>query len=58
MEPQADPARWKQRAVTLIGAVVFVLLLAGLGVYTFVVAVSTKLHPNPADIPSVAVAEP
>jgi CubicO group peptidase (beta-lactamase class C family) len=29
-----------------------------MGIYTFVVAVSTKLHPNPKDVPSVALAVP
>ena len=58
MESQTNPGRWKQTALTLIGAGVFVLLLAGLGVYTFVMAVSTKLHPNPKDVPSVALTAP
>jgi CubicO group peptidase (beta-lactamase class C family) len=58
VESQTDPGRWKQTALTLIGAGVFVLLLAGLGVYTFVMAVSTKLHPNPKDVPSVALTAP
>jgi CubicO group peptidase (beta-lactamase class C family) len=42
----------------LIGVGVFVVFLAGLGIYTFVMAVSTKLHPNPKDVPSVALAAP
>ena len=36
----------------------FVVFLAGLGIYTFVIAVSTKLHPNPKDVPSVTLAAP
>jgi CubicO group peptidase (beta-lactamase class C family) len=48
--------RWKQNALTLIGTGVFVVFLAGLGIYTFVMAVSTKLHPNPNEVPSVALA--
>ena len=35
-----------------------VVFLAGLGIYTFVIAVSTKLHPNPKDVPSVTLAAP
>ena len=46
------------RLLTLIGAGVFVVFLAGLGIYTFVMTVSTKLHPNPKDVPSVALAAP
>jgi serine beta-lactamase-like protein LACTB len=46
------------RLLTLIGAGVFVVFLAGLGIYTFVMTVSTKLHPNPKDVPSVALADP
>src|SRR5262249_25486243 len=45
-------------ALTLIGAGVFVVFLAGLGIRTFVTAVSTKLHPNPTDVPSVALTAP
>jgi serine beta-lactamase-like protein LACTB len=55
---EAEPARWKQNALTLIGVGVFVVFLAGLGIYTFVMAISTKLHPNPEDVPSVALAAP
>ena len=47
-----------RRLFTLIGVGVFVVFLAGLGIYTFVMAVSTKLHPNPKDVPSVALAAP
>jgi serine beta-lactamase-like protein LACTB, mitochondrial len=55
---EGEPGRWKHKALTLIGVGVFVVFLAGLGVYTFVLAVSTKLHPNPNDVPSVALAAP
>jgi len=50
--------RWKQNALTLIGIGVFVVFLAGLGIYTFVMTVSTRLHPNPNEVPSVALAAP
>ena len=58
MESESEPSDWKQRGLTLIGVAVFVVFLAGLGIYTFVMAVSTKLHPNPKDVPSVALAAP
>jgi serine beta-lactamase-like protein LACTB, mitochondrial len=53
-----EPGRWRQKALTLIGVGVFLVFLGGVGIYTFVMAVSTKLHPNPKDVPSVAVAAP
>ena len=58
MRSEGEPAHWTQKALTLIGLGVFVLFLAGLGIYTFVIAVSTKLHPNPKDVPSVTLAAP
>lgn len=58
MGSAGEPGRWRQRALTLIGVGVFVVFLAGVGIYTFVMAVSTKLHPNPKDVPSVALAAP
>jgi serine beta-lactamase-like protein LACTB len=53
-----ERGHWKQKTLTLIGGGVFVVFLAGLGIYTFVMTVSTKLHPNPKDVPSVALAAP
>jgi CubicO group peptidase (beta-lactamase class C family) len=58
LRAEGEPERWKQNALTLIGIGVFVVFLAGLGIYTFVMAVSTKLHPNPNEVPSVALAAP
>jgi CubicO group peptidase (beta-lactamase class C family) len=58
VESEGEPGRWTQKALTLVGAGVFVVFLAGLGVYTFVIAVSTKLHPDPNDVPSVALTAP
>src|SRR6185436_1392831 len=58
MGPGEEPGRWKQRTLTLIALGAFVVFLAGLGMYTFVTTVSTKLHPNPEDVPSVALAAP
>jgi CubicO group peptidase (beta-lactamase class C family) len=58
LRTEGDPGHWKQRALTLIGAAAFVVFLAGLGIYTFVMAISTKLHPNEKEVPSVALAAP
>src|SRR5436190_20507316 len=58
MRPEAEPGHWKQKALTIVGLCVFVVFLAGLGIYTFVMAVSTKLHPNPKEVPSVTLAAP
>jgi CubicO group peptidase (beta-lactamase class C family) len=58
MRAEGEPGDGKQKALTLIGVGVFVLFLAGLGIYTFVRAVSTKLHSDPKDVPSVALAAP
>jgi serine beta-lactamase-like protein LACTB, mitochondrial len=58
MESEEPPGAWKHKAFTLIGAGVFVVFLAGLGIYTFVMAISTRLHPNSKDVPSVALAAP
>jgi hypothetical protein len=44
MRIEGEPGMWKQKARTLIGVGVFVVFLAGLGIDTFVMAVSTKLH--------------
>ena len=56
MESPPESRPWTHKALALIGTGVFVVGLAGFGVYTFVMAVSTKLHPNPNEVPSVAVA--
>jgi serine beta-lactamase-like protein LACTB, mitochondrial len=58
MGSAGEPGRWGQKALTWIGVAVFVVFLAGVGIYTFVITVSTKLHPNPQDVPSVALAAP
>src|SRR4051812_45543326 len=58
MESEDDRGRWKQKALTFIGGGVFLLFLTGLGVYTFVITFSTRLHPNPNDVPSVALTAP
>jgi CubicO group peptidase (beta-lactamase class C family) len=58
VDSEPEPRHWKQQALALIGMGVFVVFLTGLGIYTFVMSVSTKLHPNPTDVPSVALAAP
>src|SRR4051812_16619876 len=58
MQPEAEPGSWKHKALTLIAAGVFVVFLAGFGIYTFVMAVSTKLHPRGDEVPSVAAEAP
>jgi serine beta-lactamase-like protein LACTB len=58
MGSAGEPARWRQKALTLIGVGVFVVFLAGVGIYTFVMTVSTRLHPDPKDVPSVALSAP
>lgn len=58
MDSEDQPGRWKQNALALIGAGVFVVILAAAGMRTFVLSVSTKLHPNPDEVPSVAMAAP
>ena len=58
MESDEEPGRWRHKALTLIGGGVFVVILAAAGIYTFVMAVSTRLHPNPDDVPSVALGTP
>jgi len=58
LRSENEPGRWTQKAFTLIGVGVLLVFLAGLGIYTFVITVSTKLHPNPNDVPSVALSAP
>jgi len=58
LRSEEEPGRWQHKALTLIGGGAFVLLLAGMAIYTLVMAVSTRLHPNPEDVPSVALAAP
>ena len=58
MRTDEEPGKRKQNALSVIGGGVFVVFLAGLGIYTFVMSVSTRLHPNPKDVPSVALAPP
>jgi serine beta-lactamase-like protein LACTB, mitochondrial len=58
LKAEADPGQWRQKALALIGAGGFVVFLAGLGLYTFIMTKGTKLHPNPKDVPSVTLATP
>src|SRR5262245_1303803 len=47
-----------RRALRLIGNAIAVILLAILGVYTFVRANHVQIHPDPQSVTSVAAAEP
>jgi len=53
-----DPGQWNKHARTLIGAGVFALFLAGLGLYAFFMFKGTRLHRQPEDVPSVMLAPP
>jgi serine beta-lactamase-like protein LACTB len=55
---EAEPNNWKQKGLALIGLGVGVVFAAGLGLYTFLMAMATPLHPNPNDVPSVPLAAP
>jgi serine beta-lactamase-like protein LACTB, mitochondrial len=55
---EGEPGNWKQKALTLIGVGVGTLFLAGLGVYGFITATTTRLHPNPQDVSSVRMTDP
>ena len=48
----------KQTWLALVGVFLGVLFAAGLGVYSFLNATATPLHPNPQDVPSVTHAAP
>lgn len=58
MGSEGEPGGWTQKALTFIGVAVFAVLLAWVGIRTFVLTVSTRLHPNPTDVPSVALTAP
>jgi len=49
---------WKQKGLALIGLGLVVVFAAGLGLYTYVIATMTPLHPNPQDVTSVARSAP
>ena len=55
MEP---PKNSMQKALGLIGGAVLIVLVAGVGLYTFLTTMGTALHPEPAAVPSVRLADP
>ena len=57
MEHRAEE-RWQHKALTFAGLGLFAAFLAGLGLYAFVMARTTRLHPEAKDVPSVALAAP
>ena len=58
MDPEAKSKGWKQKALGLIALGFGLLLLAGLGFYSYFLATMTPLHPNAADVTSIAHAVP
>ena len=58
MRTEGEPGKWKQTALTLIGVGVFVVALAAFGIRAFILTFSERVHPNPKDVPSVALAAP
>ena len=58
MKDEAEPGNWKQKALALIGGGLGVLLLAGLGLYSFLTTMATPLYTDPKAVPSVTNADP
>jgi CubicO group peptidase (beta-lactamase class C family) len=58
LEAEGEPRNWKQKGLALIGLGLGVLFTAGLGLYTFLTATATPLHPSPQAVPSVTHAAP
>jgi CubicO group peptidase (beta-lactamase class C family) len=59
LRPDQESARsWRQRGLALIAGGVGVVLTALLGLYGYVIATMTPLHPNAQDVPSVRHAVP
>jgi CubicO group peptidase (beta-lactamase class C family) len=57
--PEEEPRTWKQKGLALIGWAVFVAVMVGVGIFSFVRSMAMPpLHPNPADVPSVIHAAP
>jgi serine beta-lactamase-like protein LACTB, mitochondrial len=50
---EGKPRNWKQTGLAVIGLAVGVLVAVGLGLYSYLMATATPLHPNPHDVPSV-----
>jgi serine beta-lactamase-like protein LACTB, mitochondrial len=55
---EREPGNWKQKGLSLLGLGLGVLFLVGLGLYSYLMATATPLHPNPKDVPSVTDAVP
>lgn len=58
MEPEEAAGNWRQKGIAIVGSAVVVVFLVGMGIYTFLTAMETPLHTNPADVPSVMPAAP
>ena len=55
---EGQSKRWKQRGLAVIGLGLGVLFAAGLGLYTYIIATMTPLHPNAQDVPSATHSAP
>jgi serine beta-lactamase-like protein LACTB, mitochondrial len=53
-----EPGNWKQKGLALMGGGLGVLVVAGLGLYSFLVTMATPLYPDPQAVPSVTNAAP
>ena len=58
MGAEGEPGDWKQKGLALIGGGLGVLLVAGLGLYSFLTTMATPLYPDPQSVPSVTNAAP
>ena len=53
LETETEAGSWKQKGLTLIGAGLGMLVVAGLGLYSVIVTMSTPFHTEPQSVPSV-----
>jgi serine beta-lactamase-like protein LACTB, mitochondrial len=58
MGAEAEPGNWKQKGLALIGTGLGVLVVAGLGLYSFLTTMATPLYTDPQAVPSVTHATP
>jgi serine beta-lactamase-like protein LACTB len=58
VRPEPVQGGWAQKGLTLLVTAALVVFAAGMGLYTFLNAMATPIHPDPADVPTVTQAEP
>ena len=58
MRAETGPGSWKQKGLALIGLALGGLFAVGLGLYSYLIATSTPLHPNAQAVPSVTHVAP